>query len=79
MSPLCGTEDNVTICLQRGARMEMDFRRATLRCAPEGSIDAQDPCGWTQNTKQAKMQTIARKDYVWMLYFGCTFFSGLDA
>ena len=49
--------------------MEMDFRMNTLRHAPEVIQDAQDPCGWTWSTKQAKMQlqAITREDYEWML------------
>ena len=70
-----GHRIHITVCLQRGVRMESYFRRVTLRRAPRCSRDAQGPCGWTRSTGQARMQlkAITREDCV-DAYCGCSFF-----
>ena len=70
---------HVTVCLQRRARMESYFRRATLRCAPEvfqRCTSTMYHVGGHGAQEQARMQlkAITREGSV-DACCGCTFFS----
>ena len=79
MSPLWGHRTHVTVCLQRGAKVESYFRRVTLRRAPEvfqrrtSTMYHVDRHG-AQGQAMMQLKAITREDCV-DAYCGCYFFS----